>query len=66
MIKTYIVQLLVTIAAYFTGLFVGIKITNDYYKDGDYIDADYEPADPFDDDLISHVGYNEEQCGRTK
>jgi len=65
MVKVYIIQIIVTIIAYFAGVFVGTKITNDYYKDGDYIDADYE-GDPFDDDLISHVSYNDEQCGYTK
>ena len=66
MVKVYAIQIIVTIAAYFAGLYVGAKITNDYYKDHDYIDANYEPADLFDDDLISHVGYNDEQCGYTK
>ena len=66
MTKTYIIFFITVIVSYFAGVFIGIKITNDYYQDGDYIDADYEPADYFDDELISHVGYNEEQCGYNK
>ncbi len=60
MIKTALIQIAVTAIVYFIGVFVGMKVAQQRA-----VDADFQPAD-FDEELIQHVGYDEEQCARNK
>ena len=60
MIKIVLIQIAVTIAVYIMGVLVGMKVAQMNYED-----SELQPAD-FDDDLITHVGYDDEQCGYTK
>lgn len=61
MIKTALIQITVTAIVYFIGVFVGMKVAHQR----SIYDADFQPAD-FDEELIQHVGYDEEQCARNK
>lgn len=64
MIKTALIQIAVTAVVYFIGVLVGMGVAKQHYAQ-EFADADIEPAD-FDEELIQHVGYDEEQCARNK
>ena len=60
MFKIALIQFAVTAIAYIVGVFIGMQVAKQHY-----IDAEIAPAD-FEDDLISHVGYDDSQCGYDK
>lgn len=64
MIKVALIQIAVTAVVYFIGVFVGMGVAKQHFAQ-EIADADIEPAD-FDEELIQHVGYDEEQCARDK
>lgn len=64
MIKVALIQIAVTAVVYFIGVFVGMGVAKQHFAQ-EIADADIEPAD-FDEELIQHVGYDEEQCARNK
>lgn len=64
MIKVALIQIAVTAVVYFIGVFVGMGVAKQHFAQ-EIADAYIEPAD-FDEELIQHVGYDEEQCARDK
>lgn len=64
MIKVALIQIAVTAVVYFIGVFVGMGVAKQHFAQ-EIADADIEPVD-FDEELIQHVGYDEEQCARDK
>ena len=68
MIKVALIQIAVTAVVYFIGVFVGMGVAKQHFAQ-EVADADIEPIaeEPtFDEELIQHVGYDEEQCARNK
>ena len=61
------IQLLVPVACYFLGVFVGMKVEQRICLDDfDKIVKDRVAKKLAEDDCIQHVGYTMEQCGYDK